>query len=286
LSGQVEGEQGAVNQIFGVDIGGTGIKGAPVDIDEGRLVSPRFRLATPKPSGPDAVAAAVAEVVGHFGWVGPVGATFPAVVKNGVALTAANVDQGWIGTDVSAVLRTAIGDVGDISVVNDADAAGLAEMAFGAGRDAGGVVVLTTFGTGIGTAVFLHGQLIPNTELGHIEIGGVEAERTASELVRERDGLSWEKWAKRVNHYLGTLEALLWPDLIIIGGGASRKAEKFLDHLKIRTKVVPAQLQNDAGTVGAALFAAGEPARPRAPARPARRRGPATRPPGGRRPRP
>jgi polyphosphate glucokinase len=272
-----------VNHVFGVDIGGTGIKGAPVDIDEGRLVAPRFRLATPKPPEPDAVAAVVAEVVGHFGWPGHVGAAVPAVVKNGVALTAANIDESWVGMDVAALLRAQLSG-GDVTVVNDADAAGIAEMTFGAGRDTSGVVIMTTFGTGIGTSVFLHGQLVPNTELGHLEIDGRDAEKAASELARERDDLSWEKWAIRVTAYLSRLEALLWPDLIIIGGGASRKAGKFLDYLKIRTKVVPAQLQNDAGIVGAALFAAGEPARPRLASRPTRRRGPATRPPGGRRP--
>nr|MDT0666012.1 ROK family protein [Micromonospora sp. DSM 115978] len=192
----------------------------------------------------------VAEVVGHFGWSGgPVGATFPAVIKNGVAMTAANVDESWIGTDVAGSLGEALG-VPDVAVVNDADAAGVAEMAFGAGRDVGGLVVMTTFGTGIGTAVFMHGQLVPNTELGHLEIDGHDAEHKASDHAREHEDLSWEKWAKRVSHYLGTLEALLWPDLISIGGGVSKKADKFLHHVETKTKIVPAQLQNDAGIVG------------------------------------
>ncbi|WP_026240132.1 polyphosphate--glucose phosphotransferase [Parafrankia discariae] len=274
-------------RVFGVDIGGTGIKGAPVDIEDGTLAAPRFRVPTPQPADPESVARTVAEVVAHFEWTGPVGATFPAVIKSGVARTAANVDEGWIDTDVSAVLGGALGPAlagSEVAVVNDADAAGVAEMAFGAGRDTSGLVVMTTFGTGIGTALFLHGQLVPNTELGHLEIHGHDAETRASEAVREREDLSWEKWAKRVNRYLSTLEALLWPDLIIVGGGASRKAEKFFDHLELRTKVVPAQLQNEAGIVGAALYAGGDQTRARPAPRPARRRGPATRPPGGRRP--
>ncbi|WP_131747840.1 polyphosphate--glucose phosphotransferase [Frankia sp. Cppng1_Ct_nod] len=270
-------------QVFGVDIGGTGIKGAPVDIDEGKLAAPRFRLPTPQPAEPAAVSKTVADVVAHFGWTGAVGATFPAVIKGGVARTAANVDPGWVNTDVAGVLGSVL--PGGVAVLNDADAAGVAEMTFGAGRDVGGVVIMTTFGTGIGTALFLHGQLVPNTELGHLEIGGHDAEMKASDAARERDDLSWEKWAKRVTRYLSALEALLWPDLIIIGGGASRKADRFLDHLDVRTKIVPAQLQNEAGIVGAALFAAvGDQTRPKAAVRPPRRRPPATRPPGGRRP--
>ncbi|WP_322750618.1 MULTISPECIES: polyphosphate--glucose phosphotransferase [unclassified Frankia] len=269
-------------QVFGVDIGGTGIKGAPVDIDEGTLAAPRIRIPTPQPSLPGAIAKTVADVVDHFGWTGPVGATFPAVLKDGIAKTAANVDPSWVDTDLAATLGAVL--PGGVTVINDADAAGIAEMTFGAGRDVGGVVLMTTFGTGIGTALFLHGQLLANTEFGHLEIGGSAAEASASEAAREREDLSWEKWAKRVSRYLSALEALLWPDLIIIGGGASRKADRFLDRLEIRTKVVPAQLQNNAGIVGAALFAAGDQARPKAPARAPRRRPPATRPPGGRRP--
>ncbi|EFC82457.1 polyphosphate--glucose phosphotransferase [Parafrankia sp. EUN1f] len=274
-------------RVFGVDIGGTGIKGAPVDIEDGTLAAPRFRIPTPRPADPESVARTVAQVVEHFDWSGPVGATFPAVIKSGVARTAANVDPSWVDTDVSATLSTALGSAlggTEVSVVNDADAAGVAEMAFGAGRDTSGLVVMTTFGTGIGTALFLHGQLVPNTELGHLEIHGHDAETKASEAAREREDLSWDKWAKRVNRYLATVEALLWPDLIIIGGGASKKADKFFDHLQLRTKVVPAQLQNDAGIIGAALVAVGDQTRPRPVPRPARRRGPATRPPGGRRP--
>jgi len=270
-------------RVFGVDIGGSGIKGAPVEIDDGTLAAPRVRLPTPSPAEPAAVAAVVAEVVGQFGWQGPVGATFPAVIRGGIAQTAANVDKGWVGTDVAATLAEPLGGR-EVVAINDADAAGVAEMAFGAGRDVPGLVVMTTFGTGIGTALFLHGQLIPNTELGHIELGGHDAETKASDGAREREDLSWEHWAKRVTRYLGALENLLWPDLIIIGGGVSRKADKFLDQLAVRTRVVPAQLRNDAGIVGAALAAGIDQTRSRVPSRTVRRRPPATRPPGGRRP--
>ncbi|MCW2548787.1 MAG: Polyphosphate--glucose phosphotransferase, partial [Mycobacterium sp.] len=173
---------------FGVDIGGTGIKGAPVDLSTGLLTADRVRLATPQPATPAAVSAVVAQVVSHFGWTGPIGATFPAAIKSGIAMTAANVDRSWIGTDVEATLEVATGNV--VRAVNDADAAGVAELAYGAGKNQDGVVIMVTFGTGIGTALFLHGQLVPNTELGHLEIDGREAEKDASEVVREKKGLS------------------------------------------------------------------------------------------------
>lgn len=241
-------------QGFGVDIGGTGIKGAPVDLVKGELVGERFRIETPQPATPDAVAKVVGQVVENFGWKGEIGCTFPAVIKSGVAYTAANVDKSWIGTDVAAAVGGVTG--GKVLVMNDADAAGMAEMAFGAGRDKNGVVVMVTLGTGIGSALFLDGKLVPNTELGHIEVKGHDAETRASDAARERDDLSWQKWAKRVDRYLDTLDALLWPDLVIIGGGVSKKADKWLDYLSVRAPVVPAQLLNDAGIVGAALFAA------------------------------
>jgi polyphosphate glucokinase len=238
---------------FGVDIGGTGIKGAPVDLSTGKLIGERVRLATPHPATAKAVGKVVAEVTGKFGWTGPIGATFPAAIKGGVAMTAANVDKGWIGTNIESALQTATG--ARVTAVNDADAAGVAEMVYGAGRGQHGVVIMTTFGTGIGTAVFLHGQLLPNTELGHLEIDGKDAEKGASEIVREKKGLSWSKWAKRVDRYLHELEDLFWPDIIIIGGGASRNADKFIPRLTVSCKVVPAALQNDAGIVGAAVVA-------------------------------
>jgi len=239
---------------MGVDIGGTGVKGAPVDVEKGTLTDERFRILTPKPATPAAVADVVADVVDHFGWVGPIGATFPAVVKNGVTLSAANVDKTWVGTDAAALFSQRLGY--PTVVLNDADAAGLAEMRFGAGLDQGGVVVMITLGTGIGCGMFVDGTLVPNTELGHIEIDGKDAELTASELVRERKKLSWKRYAQRVERYLQRLDALLWPDLIIIGGGASKKADRFLPRIKVRPPAVPAKLQNEAGIVGAALAAA------------------------------
>jgi polyphosphate glucokinase len=242
--------------LFGIDIGGSGVKGAPVDLRTGELAGDRLRIATPHPATPAAVADVVAQVVQHFDWDGPVGTTFPAVVKNGVAHTAANVDSAWIGTDISAVFGETTGR--PVTAVNDADAAGIAEMAFGAGRGRDGVVIMATLGTGIGTAVFLNGRLVPNTELGHLEIKGEDAETRASDAAREREGLSWEKWARRLNRYLRHLEDLLWPDLIILGGGVSKKADKYLPLLQVRTEVVPAHLLNNAGIVGAAVAAAGD----------------------------
>jgi polyphosphate glucokinase len=238
-------------RVLGVDIGGTGIKGAPVNTRKGELRSERHRILTPQPATPDAMSEVVVEIVKHFGWEGPVGVTFPGVVKRGVTMTAANLDKGWIGVDADAMLTELLGL--SVHVINDADAAGLAEMKFGAGKGNDGVVILVTLGTGIGTAVFNNGRLVPNTELGHIEMHGKDAEGQAAESVRVRKGLSWKKFGGRVDDYLGRLENLLWPDLIIIGGGASQDAEKFLPHLSIRTPVVAATLLNAAGIVGGAL---------------------------------
>jgi polyphosphate glucokinase len=247
--------QGSTRQGFGVDIGGSGIKGAPVDLNTGELLTERLRIPTPRPATPEAIPPVVAKIVGEFGWTGPVGVTFPAVIKNGTAYTAANVDHRWIGADVRAAVEKATGT--SAVVLNDADAAGIAEMHFGAGRDRGGVVVILTFGTGIGSAVFLDGRLVPNTELGHLEVDGRDAETRASDAARERDDLSWDKWAKRVTKYLRRLDALMWPDLVIIGGGVSSHAKRFLDQLDVRVPVTPAALQNQAGIAGAALAAAG-----------------------------
>lgn len=238
-------------RVLGVDIGGTGIKGAPVDTRKGVLLVKRHRILTPKPSTPDAVADVVAEIVNYFEWTGPVGVTFPGVVKRGVTLTAANLDKGWIGVDADAMLTERLGL--PVHVINDADAAGLAEMKFGAGKGHDGVVILITLGTGIGTALFVNGKLLPNTEFGHIEMNGKDAEDQAAESVRIEKNLSWKKFAKRVDEYLGRLEFLLWPDRIIIGGGASQDADKFLPHLARTAEVVPAALLNDAGIVGGAL---------------------------------
>ncbi|MFF7855490.1 polyphosphate--glucose phosphotransferase [Streptomyces sp. NPDC007904] len=244
-------------QIFGVDIGGSGIKGAPVDLDKGDLAQERHKVLTPHPATPDAVADGVKEVVDHFGWTGPVGVTFPGVVTGGTTIrTAANVDKGWIDTDARVLLSDRLGGL-PVTVVNDADAAGVAEMHFGAGRHRRGTVILLTFGTGIGSALFVDGVLVPNSELGHLELHGHDAEKRASSKAREDHDLSWEEWAQRVQKYLAHVEMLFSPELFIVGGGVSRKSHKFLDLIQgIKAEIVPAQLQNNAGIVGAAMRAA------------------------------
>lgn len=239
---------------YGVDIGGSGIKGAVVDLERGALATERIRVATPDPSTPEAVARTVADIVREHGWEGPVGCTFPAVVLHGVVRTAANVDQAWIGTDLQAVVGTSIR--APVTGVNDADAAGLAEARFGAAKDRPGVVLVTTLGTGIGTAIIAGGVLVPNTELGHLELDGHDAETRASDAARDREELSWEQWARRLQRYYRHLEDLFWPDLIVIGGGVSKKAARFLPMLELRTEIVPARLRNEAGIIGAALLAA------------------------------
>ncbi len=243
--------------IIGIDVGGSGIKGAPVDLGTGQLLTERHKLDTPQPATPAAVAASAVALAHQFPAAARYGVAVPAVVKQGVALTAANIDPQWIGFDIGQLFAEALG--APVFVLNDADAAGLAEMHFGAGREERGTVVMLTLGTGIGTAVFLDGRLVPNTELGHLEVRGREAEKRAAAQVRKNDHLSWPKWAARVSEVLVTFESLLWPDLFIIGGGVSRKADKFMPLLKCRTRVVPAALGNDAGIVGAALAAWDEP---------------------------
>ena len=241
---------------FGIDIGGSGIKGCTVDLDQGALSGDRVRIATPQPSSPDAVADVVADIVKQFGWDGPIGITLPCVIKKGTALTAANVDKKWIGTDAATLFAERLGmDPGQITVLNDADAAGLAEMRFGIGSGRTGVVVLLTFGTGIGSALFHDGKLVPNTEFGHLEVDGHDAEKRAAASVKDDKNLSWQEWAHRVAKYLRTLEGLIWPDLIIAGGGVSKKADHWLPLLDVRTEVVAAALRNDAGIVGAAAAA-------------------------------
>ncbi|MFF7469878.1 polyphosphate--glucose phosphotransferase [Streptomyces sp. NPDC008092] len=244
-------------QIFGVDIGGSGIKGAPVDLDKGDLAQERCKVLTPHPATPDGVADGVKQVVDHFGWSGPVGLTFPGVITDGTHIrTAANVDKSWIDADARTLFSERLGGL-PVTVVNDADAAGVAEMEFGAGRGRKGVVLLLTFGTGIGSALFVDGELVPNTELGHLELDGHDAEKKASSKVKEDHDLSWEQWAGRVNKYLAHVEMLFTPSLFIIGGGVSRKADKFLPYIEgIKAEIVPAQLQNNAGIVGAAMRAA------------------------------
>ncbi len=242
---------------FGVDIGGSGIKGCPVDIEGGVLAEERMRIPTPHPSTPDAVADAVAEIVEKFGWTGPVGVTLPCVVKRGTAHTAANVDPSWIGTDAQALFAELLGKRHDeIVVLNDADAAGLAEMRSGAGVNKNGLVVLLTFGTGIGSAMFVDGKLIPNTEFGHIEVDGHDAETQAAASVKDTLDLSYPEWAPRVSRYIQGLESFLWPDQIIAGGGVSKKGSAWLPLLETRTPITAAVLKNDAGIVGAATAAA------------------------------
>ncbi|MFE9854299.1 polyphosphate--glucose phosphotransferase [Streptomyces sp. NPDC005780] len=243
-------------EIFGVDIGGSGIKGAPVDLDRGDLAQERHKVLTPHPATPEDVAGCVAEVVGHFDWQGPVGITFPGVVTSGLTRTAANVDKGWIDLDARTLLGDKLGL--PVTVLNDADAAGIAEMTFGAGRGRKGTVIMLTFGTGIGSALFIDGRLVPNTELGHLELNGHDAEKHASTKAKEDGDLSWHHWAHRVQKYLAHVEMLFSPELFIIGGGVSRKADKFLPLIEhVRAEMVPAELQNNAGIVGAAMAAAG-----------------------------
>ncbi|MCF2532587.1 polyphosphate--glucose phosphotransferase [Yinghuangia soli] len=243
-----------VDTCLGIDIGGTGIKGAPVDTAAGRLLHERVRQLTPHPSEPEAVLDVVRDIVARFSWRGPVGITFPGVVFGGITRTAANVDKGWVDLDARKLFSESLHL--PVTVVNDADAAGIAEMRCGVGQGRTGTVLLLTFGTGIGSALFRDGVLVPNTEFGHLELNGHEAEHHASGNVREEHNLSWEHWAHRVQRYLQHLEMLFSPDLFVIGGGVSKKADKFLPHIKhVRAEIVPASLHNDAGIVGAALAA-------------------------------
>ncbi len=238
-------------KVLGIDVGGSGIKGAPVDTKKGELLTPRFRIPTPEGAKPKDVAKEIARITAHFKWEGPVGCGVPAVIQHGVARTAANIDKVWIGTDIKKLFTKESGC--PFHVINDADAAGLAEMAFGAGKGHNGVVLIVTIGTGLGTSLFTDGVLLPNTELGHIEIDCKDAELSASDAARKRDDLSWENWAKRFDSYLNTLERLIWPDLIILGGGASKKHDKFFHNLTVQAEVLPAATLNEAGIIGAAL---------------------------------
>ena len=238
---------------FGIDIGGTGIKGAMVDLDRGELAGDRVRIPTPQPATVPAVLDTVVAVIDQAGWTGPVGCTFPGVVRHGVVGSAANVDHTWIGTDLAAELTARLGHPS--TVLNDADAAGIAEMRFGAGRGISGVVLIATLGTGIGTALFVDGKLVPNTEFGHLEIDGYDAEKRAASSVKSGEGLSYKAWSVRLQRYFSCIEMLLSPDLIIVGGGISKKAEKFLPRLQLQAPIVPAELLNQSGIVGAAVSA-------------------------------
>jgi polyphosphate glucokinase len=243
-------------QALGIDIGGTGIKGAPVDLDTGKLLADRKKLPTPHPATPEAVTEVFKEVAGSFGWTGIIGATFPGVVINGTIRSAANVDKSWIGTSAAELFGKATG--ANVQVLNDADAAGVAEMTFGAGQGVEGTVLMLTFGTGVGSALFTGRLLVRNTEFGHIEIRGKDAEKRASEHAKIEHGWGWKEWTERVSEYLQHVEALLSPELIIVGGGISKESEKWVPLLTgVHARIVPAKLLNDAGIVGAAMAAGG-----------------------------
>ncbi|MFV0260266.1 MAG: polyphosphate--glucose phosphotransferase [Acidimicrobiales bacterium] len=239
--------------ILGIDIGGSGIKAAPVDLGTGTFAEERHRISTPDSGKPKPMIDVVAELARHFDWRAPIGATFPGIIRNGVVCSAANLDPGWVGTDADAAFSEATGC--PVRVMNDADAAGLAELRYGAGRGRSGTVLMLTFGTGIGSGLFRDGILVPNTELGHIELDGVKAESRAAASIRRSEDLSWSTWAGRVERYLRHVTFLLSPDVIIVGGGISRKSDKWLPLLDVDTEIIPAQLKNGAGIVGAALSA-------------------------------
>jgi polyphosphate glucokinase len=239
---------------MGIDIGGSGIKGTLVDIDSGEMLAERYRLPTPVKAKPDEVAETVREVVKHFNYRGPIGYGFPAVVRHGIVYTAANIHKSWIETHVEDLFTNITGCPS--YVLNDADAAGMAEMKFGTGKDQSkGVVLMITLGTGLGTAIFVDGKLVPNTELGHIEIRGKDAEKRASDAARQKKELEWDEWSDRLNEYLRAMERLFWPDLIVLGGGISKMSHKFIPLLRLRTPVIPAKLLNQAGMIGGALYA-------------------------------
>lgn len=240
-------------EILGIDIGGSGIKGAIVDIEKGEFVTDRLRIPTPQPAKPEPIAEVVGQISRHFEWTSPIGCTFPAVVKHGVTLTAANVDDDWIGTDAKSLIEKHTGN--PVVVLNDGDAAGIAEMKFGAGKDRNGLVIILTLGTGIGSAFFINGVLIPNTEFGHLKVRGKDAEDRASDRIRQEKDYSWKKWGAKLSEYFQYVEFLFTPDLFIIGGGVSKKFDKYAPHIVCDTEIVPAQLLNNAGIVGAAMVA-------------------------------
>jgi polyphosphate glucokinase len=239
--------------ILGIDVGGSGIKGAPVDISTGELVAERYRIKTPKGAKPEPVAETVAKIASYFDWKDPIGIGFPAPIKGGVAMMAANISEQWVGVNADELFSKATGC--PCTTLNDADAAGMAEMEFGAGKGQPGTVIVLTLGTGIGTAIFHNGRLLPNTEFGHVEIKCEDAELRASDAARKRENLSWKKYAKRLNRYLTAMEKLFWPNLFIVGGGISKDHEKYLPLLTVDTPVVPAHQFNEAGIIGAALAA-------------------------------
>jgi polyphosphate glucokinase len=240
--------------VLGIDIGGSGVKGAPVDLGTGEFAADRLRIETPQPATPQAVAEVVAQIAEQFSEAsdGPIGVAIPAVCQNGVARSAANIDPSWVDTDVDALLTDLLHR--PVHVVNDADAAGVAEVRYGAAQGVSGLVIVTTLGTGIGSALILDGRLVPNSELGHLEIDGYDAEKRAAHSAKEREDLSYEEWAERLQRYYSHVERLFWPELFIVGGGVSKKADQFLPLLDLRTRIIPATLQNTAGIVGAAAL--------------------------------
>src|SRR6056297_4062016 len=238
-------------EILGIDVGGSGIKGALVDPNKGKLLTDRYRIPTPKPATPAAVIHTIEKVIEHFDWKGAVGCGFPAAVKNEIVKTASNIDNSWIGVNASAQIEQKTGC--PTHLVNDVDAAGYAEAEFGAGKGRLGTIFVAAFGTGIGTALFHNQQLVPNTELGHLPMHGMVAEDYAANSVREKNSLSWEEWGARVNEYLQLIESLIWPDLIIIGGGISKNFKEFGSYIDVESEVVPAESRNHAGIIGAAL---------------------------------
>ena len=240
-------------KMLGIDIGGSGIKGAVVDLDKGQFIGERHRIPTPKGGKPDDVAKVIKKIVSFFNWEGSVGCGFPAAVRNGIALTAANVDKAWIGTNINELVQKKTGC--PCFALNDADAAAYAMVAYGQAAEIRGTVLVITVGTGLGSALFHKGILVPNTELGHIELKGNDAEQYASDGVRKKENLSWKKWGKRLSRYLQTMERLFWPELIILGGGVSKNFDLFQEYLKTTTKVIPSKLRNEAGIIGAALAA-------------------------------
>lgn len=242
-----------IGQGFGVDIGGTGMKAAPVDLASGELTGDRYRIDTPQPATPEAVAEVLRALVNHHGWRGPIGVCMPSVVTHGIVRSAANIDDSWLGVDADALFTGVVGQ--PVAVLNDADAAGVAEMTWGVGAGRSGVVLCLTFGTGIGSGLFVDGHLVPNTELGHLELDGHDAEKRAAASARKRDGLDWDEWADRVDRYLRHVVMLFSPELIILGGGASKKPEKWVDRLDPGCDVVVAEFANNAGIAGAALMA-------------------------------
>ena len=240
-----------LKQILGIDIGGSGVKGAIVDTKKGQLLTERYRIPTPQPATPEAVAEVMNKITKHFKWEGPVGVGFPGVIQPGLARTAATVDKSWIDKDLNKLFSEATGC--KVHVVNDADAAGMAEVKFGAGKGHKGTLMLITVGTGLGTVIFTNGKLVPNLEFGHLMLHGADAELYASDAARSKNNLDWDTWADQFNEYLLRVEELIWPDRIIIGGGASKKGDKFFPHLTTKAPVVPATLKNEAGIVGAAM---------------------------------